>query len=118
HWGLGHATRSLGLIRALVERGDAVTVLMAPGAGLHLLRSELGDACESSPASKSPTHTPRMPVRPGFRRDDTPHMATAGGRLDLSSTRAACRASRGPECLLVFAHKQTYHGSPRDEMEG
>ena len=28
-WGLGHATRSLLLIRALLERGDHVTVLMA-----------------------------------------------------------------------------------------
>ena len=45
-WGLGHATRSLLLIRALLERGDAVTVLMAPGPGMDLLRSELRDTCE------------------------------------------------------------------------
>ncbi len=45
-WGLGHATRSLLLIRALVERGDAVTVMIAPGPGMDLLRSELRDACE------------------------------------------------------------------------
>lgn len=45
-WGLGHATRSLLLINALIERGDAVTVLMAPGPGLDLLRSELRNACE------------------------------------------------------------------------
>jgi UDP-N-acetylglucosamine transferase subunit ALG13 len=45
-WGLGHATRSLLLMRALVERGEAVTVLMAPGPGMELLRSELRGACE------------------------------------------------------------------------
>jgi hypothetical protein len=45
-WGLGHATRSLVLIRALVARGDHVTVLMAESPGLQLLRAELGDACE------------------------------------------------------------------------
>lgn len=45
-WGLGHATRSLLLIRALLQRGDAVTVLMAPGPGMDLLRAELRDACD------------------------------------------------------------------------
>src|SRR5579885_725341 len=45
-WGLGHATRSLLLIRALLDRGDAVTVLMAPGPGMDLLRAELRGACE------------------------------------------------------------------------
>lgn len=44
-WGLGHASRSLLLIRALVDRGDAVTVVMAEGAGMHLLRSELDETC-------------------------------------------------------------------------
>ena len=44
-WGLGHATRSLVLIRALLARGDSVTVLMAPSPGLALLRAEIGDAC-------------------------------------------------------------------------
>lgn len=62
HWGLGHATRSLGLIRALVERGDAVTVLMAPGPGLHLLQSELGDACEYYPFRDTPAPFSRYPV--------------------------------------------------------
>ena len=45
-WGLGHATRSLVLIRALIALGDAVTILMAESPGLALLRAELGDACE------------------------------------------------------------------------
>ncbi len=45
-WGLGHATRSLLLIRALLARGDTVAVLMAPGPGMDLLRSELRGTCE------------------------------------------------------------------------
>ncbi len=53
-WGLGHASRSLVLIRALVERGNQVTILMAPSAGLELLRSELGDACEFYPYADIP----------------------------------------------------------------
>lgn len=43
-WGLGHATRDLVLIRALLEDGHAVTVL-STGPALRLLRSELGERC-------------------------------------------------------------------------
>ncbi len=45
-WGLGHAARSLVLLRPMIERGDRVTILMAESAGMRLLKSELGDACE------------------------------------------------------------------------
>ena len=62
HWGLGHATRSLGLIRALIERGDAVTIVMAPGPGLRLLRSELGAACEYFPFRDTPAPFSRYPI--------------------------------------------------------
>jgi hypothetical protein len=61
-WGLGHATRSLLLIRALLERGDAVTVLTAPGAGMQLLQSELGDACEFFPYPDIPKPFGRHPA--------------------------------------------------------
>jgi hypothetical protein len=43
-WGLGHATRDLVLIRALLEAGCRVTVV-ATGAAQTVLRRELGDAC-------------------------------------------------------------------------
>ncbi len=62
HWGLGHATRSLGLIRALVERGDEVTVVVAPGSGMRLLQSELGDACEFHPFRDTPAPFSRYPA--------------------------------------------------------
>ncbi|HEX7368872.1 MAG TPA: glycosyltransferase [Rhodanobacteraceae bacterium] len=62
HWGLGHATRSLGLIRALLDRGDEVIVVMAEGPGLRLLRSELGDACEFYPFPDTPAPFSRYPV--------------------------------------------------------
>lgn len=43
-WGLGHATRDLGLIRGLLGAGHHVTVL-SNGRALNLLRAELGDHC-------------------------------------------------------------------------
>jgi len=66
-WGLGHATRSLVLIRALVQRGDAVTILMAESPGLALLRAELGDACEFYPYEDIPKPFSRYPAIFYFR---------------------------------------------------
>lgn len=62
HWGLGHATRSLGLIRALIERGDEVIVVIAPGPGMRLLQSELGGACEFRPFRDTPAPFSRYPA--------------------------------------------------------
>lgn len=62
HWGLGHATRSLVLIRALVARGDRVTILMQPGAGMQLLQSELGNAVEYYPFRDTPAPFSRYPA--------------------------------------------------------
>ncbi|MGH8151366.1 MAG: glycosyltransferase [Rhodanobacteraceae bacterium] len=62
HWGLGHATRSLGLIQALLARGDEVVVMMQPGPGMHLLKSELGDACEYFPFRDTPAPFSRYPA--------------------------------------------------------
>lgn len=42
-WGLGHATRDLALIRALLHEGCRVTVV-SDGNALQLLQEELGDA--------------------------------------------------------------------------
>jgi len=66
-WGLGHATRSLVLIRALVQRGDAVTILMAESPGLSLLRAELGDGCEYYPYEDIPKPFSRYPAIFYFR---------------------------------------------------
>lgn len=44
-WGLGHATRVLLLIRALLRRGHRVGVVSA-GRALDLLRRELGEQCQ------------------------------------------------------------------------
>ncbi|MGH8192237.1 MAG: glycosyltransferase [Rhodanobacteraceae bacterium] len=62
HWGLGHATRSLGLIRALLDRGDEVTIMMQPGSGMRLLQAELGDACEYFPFRDTPAPFSRYPA--------------------------------------------------------
>lgn len=60
-WGLGHASRSLVLIRALIARGYRVTVLMQPGPGMCLLEQELGAACEFHPYRDIPTPLSRRP---------------------------------------------------------
>ncbi len=44
-WGLGHATRSLPVIRKLLEEGDLLTVI-SHGRALYLIRRELGDQVE------------------------------------------------------------------------
>ncbi len=44
-WGLGHASRSLPVIRALINEGHEVTILTS-GRGLRMLRNELGDSAE------------------------------------------------------------------------
>lgn len=62
HWGLGHATRSLVLVRALVARGDRVMILMQPGAGMQLLQSELGDRVEYFPFRDTPAPFSRYPA--------------------------------------------------------
>lgn len=61
-WGLGHAARSLVLIQALVARGDAVTILMEPSAGMRLLEDELGGACEFYPYGDIPKPFSRWPA--------------------------------------------------------
>lgn len=62
NWGLGHAARSLVLIRALVARGDRVLILMQPGPGMRLLRDELGDACDFHPCQDIPVPLSRWRV--------------------------------------------------------
>ncbi len=60
-WGLGHASRSLLLIRALLAKGDRVLILMAPSSGMTLLKSELGNTCEFYPYSDIPKPFSRWP---------------------------------------------------------
>ena len=44
-WGIGHATRSLPVIRAILREGHEVEI-MSSGRALSLLRAELGDSVE------------------------------------------------------------------------
>lgn len=61
-WGLGHASRSLVLLRELIKNGDHVIILMAPSSGMELLRSELGDTCEFYPYADIPKPFSRLPA--------------------------------------------------------
>lgn len=99
HWGLGHATRSLGLIRALLDRGDEVTILMQPGAGMQLLRSELGDACEFLPFRDTPAPFSRYPVVFYLRMTAAMPQVLAGFRREHRYTERLV-AERHLDCVV------------------
>lgn len=60
-WGLGHATRDLAPIRALLEHGHRVSVLSC-GRALSVLRAELGGACTFHALRDIPKPLSRWPA--------------------------------------------------------
>ncbi|MCL4464671.1 MAG: hypothetical protein M1389_01320 [Chloroflexi bacterium] len=60
-WGLGHATRDLVLIKALLAAGHEVTV-MSTHRALRLLRRELGDRCAFVDVPDIPIPLSRWPL--------------------------------------------------------
>src|SRR5690348_9551827 len=127
-WGLGHATRSLVLIRALLERGDAVTILMAESPGLALLRTELGDACEfheyedlPKPFSRYPAifylrmslAVPRVWLRFELQQRLTERLVRAR-RIDavVSDSRLGVRSREVPSYCLFHSLRQIIPGRP------
>lgn len=90
-WGLGHASRSLLLIRALIERGDAVTVLMEPSSGMRLLESELGGVCEFYPYRDIPKPFSRWPAVFYLRMSLSMPLVTLRFKLEHSLTEKLVR---------------------------
>ena len=99
HWGLGHATRSLGPIRALLARGDQVTILIAPGAGMRLLQSELGDTCEFYPFRDTPAPFSRYPAIFYLRMTAAMPWVLAGYRREHRLTEKLVK-ERGFDCVV------------------
>lgn len=62
HWGLGHATRDLPLIRGLLAEGCEV-IVGCDGPPLAVLRRELAGACEVVRLPGSPIPMARTPLR-------------------------------------------------------
>ena len=62
HWGLGHATRDLPLIRGLLREGCEV-IVGCDGPPLEVLRSELNGVCEVLRLPGSPIPMARTPLR-------------------------------------------------------
>ncbi|HEU5199804.1 MAG TPA: glycosyltransferase [Ktedonobacterales bacterium] len=62
HWGLGHATRDLPLIRGLLKAGCEV-IVGCDGPPLEVLRRELKDACEVLRLPGSPIPMASTPLR-------------------------------------------------------
>lgn len=99
NWGLGHATRSLVLIRALLARGDHVTILMEPGAGMTLLHSELGDAVEYYPFPDTPAPFSRYPAVFYIRMSLSMPWVLAGYRREHRLTERLVKA-RQFDCVV------------------
>ncbi|MGH8282381.1 MAG: glycosyltransferase [Gammaproteobacteria bacterium] len=110
NWGLGHATRSLMLIRALIERGDAVTILMEPGPGMILLRSELGDTCEYYPFRDTPAPFSRYPVVFYLRMSLSMPRVLVGFKREHRLTEQLV-AERGFDCVVSDSRLGVWSGA-------
>ena len=128
-WGLGHATRSLLLIRALLERRDAVTVLMAPGPGMDLLKSEVGEHCDFLPERDIPKPFSRWPALFYLRMSlDMPRVfalfkaehrlterlvAQRGFECIVSDSRFGVWSREAPSFCILHSLRQLIPGRPR-----
>ncbi len=128
-WGLGHASRSLVLIRPMIERGDRLTILMAPSSGLHLLKSELGDTCEFYPYRDIPKPFSRYPAMFYIRmslsmpwvwaRFKLEHRLTErlvrerGFDLVISDSRFGVWSQAVPSYCILHSLRQIIPGRPR-----
>ena len=127
-WGLGHATRDLPLIRALLDEGHAVRVV-SNGRALKLLRSELGDACAFTQLGDIPKPLGRRPfwfyVRMSLampavfwtfrkeRRFVRAAVAAEGFDRIVSDSRYGICSPTVPSYYLVHSLRQIIPGRPR-----
>jgi len=127
-WGLGHAARCLVLIRPLIERGDHVTILMAPSPGMRLLQSELGDSCDFYPYKDIPKPFSRFPAMFYVRmslsmplvwlRFKLEHRLTErlvrerGFDLVVSDSRFGVYSNRVPSYVIFHSLRQIIPGRP------
>lgn len=127
-WGLGHATRDLVLIRALLDKGHRVTIL-SHGRALDLLRGELGEQCAYLPFKDIPKPLSRRPawfyikmslsmplVFHTFRRERRLVAELCRqGQFDciISDSRFGVWSSEVPSYLLFHSLRQIIPGRPR-----
>jgi UDP-N-acetylglucosamine transferase subunit ALG13 len=116
HWGLGHATRALPLIRGLLAEGCEV-IVGCDGPPLEVLRRELAGACEVLRLPGSPIPMASTPFRfyarytllllPMWRSVAVQHAEVERlvqqRRIDLviSDNRYGCYSRRAPSYLIV-----------------
>jgi UDP:flavonoid glycosyltransferase YjiC (YdhE family) len=127
-WGLGHATRDLVLVKALLAEGHSVVVL-STGRALQLLRGELGSSCRYIDLPDIPVPISRrafwfyvrmslaMPlVLLTFRREHRFVEALCKReRFDriVSDTRYGVFSARVPSYYIVHSLRQVIPGRPR-----
>lgn len=128
-WGLGHASRSLLLIQALLDRGDEVTVVSAPGDGLQLLTAELGTHCRFIQHQDIPKPFSRWPALFYIRMSlDMPRVLAryreehrfverlvAREHVDrvVSDSRFGMWSQRVPSYCILHSLRQIIPGRPR-----
>ncbi len=116
HWGLGHATRDLPLIRGLLAEGCEVLV-GCDGPPLEVLRRELEGVCEVLRLPGSPIPLASTPLRfytryalllgPMWRSKATQHaeverlVRQRGIDLVISDNRYGCYSRRVPSYLIA-----------------
>ncbi|MGI5861148.1 MAG: glycosyltransferase family protein [Myxococcales bacterium] len=127
-WGLGHATRDLVLIRALLKAGHEVTVLSASRA-MRLLRSELGQECDYVELPDIPKPLSRYPALFYVKMSLSMPLVFATWRREQKLVRSLCAQRRFdrivsdtrfgvfhpeiPSYFLVHSLRQIIPGRPR-----
>jgi len=97
-WGLGHATRDLVLIRALLSAGHAVHV-MSHGRALHVLRDELGSSAEFTDIRDIPKPLGRRAATFYIKMSLSLPAVFSTFRRERRFARSLCR-SEGIDCIV------------------
>lgn len=101
-WGLGHATRDLVLMRALLQAGCRLTVV-ATGSALRVLRQELGDRARFLDWPDMPTSVAATSA--GFYAKTVAHIPKILGTWFAEQRRTRALLAQQPVDLIVSDHR-------------